>query len=268
MTIAEAVATMTKAMKVRVRPGTVDTLKCGRPGDELRGVVTTFMPTQAVLETAARTGANLVVCHEPLRYSHHDETDWLRGDPVANTKERFIRRHRLAIYRTHDTWHDRRPDGILEGQMVKLGWVPYQHPKGSRFLRLPRWSVRRIAEWAKRRLGAAGVRVVGDPDLVPRTVVYHSGFSGGRNLIADLRRPGVEALICGEDHEWESYEWVRDASQQGRRKALIVLGHSASEEAGMEHMARFLRPLLPVPVRFVPAGPSYQIIEPALKGRK
>jgi len=261
MTIGEAIRKMTKAMGVTPWKGTVDTLKCGRRGASLRGVVTTFMPTQEVLEKAARLGANLVVCHEPLRYTHLDKTRWLRGDPVYLAKKRFLDRHGIAVYRTHDTWHARRPDGILEGQLLALGWTRFQRPAGSRHLAFPRWSVRRIVESAKRRLGIRAVRVVGDPAMVPRRAVYHCGWSGARAHIDDLKRPGVEAVVCGEGFEWESYEWVRDAVQQGRRKALIVLGHEPSEEAGMEHLARWLRGILPgVPVRFISAGSSFRLL--------
>ena len=261
MTIGEAILAMTKAVGVTPWKGTVDTLKCGRPNDPVRGIVTTFMPTYAVIQAAAKLGANLVVTHEPLWYNHLDDTKWLRGDPVYAKKKRLLDRHRIAVYRTHDTWHARKPDGILEGQMERLDWARFQRPAGSRFLAFPRWSVRRIVESAKRGLGIGAVRLVGDPGMVPRRVAYHCGWSGARAHIDDLKRPGVEAVVCGEGFEWESYEWVRDAARQGRRAALIVLGHEPSEEAGMEHLARWLDGRFPgVPVWFVAAGSSFKLL--------
>ena len=45
------------------------------------------------------------------------------------------------------------------------------------------------------------------------------------------------------------------------RKAMIVLGHAASEEAGMAFFARWLAPKLPgVPVHFVPAGSAFRLL--------
>jgi putative NIF3 family GTP cyclohydrolase 1 type 2 len=68
-------------------------------------------------------------------------------------------------------------------------------------------------------------------------------------------RDDIDVVVCGETPEWETCEYVRDSAAAGRKKALIVLGHCDSEEAGMEYLAEWLRPLFPgVPVHFVPAG--------------
>lgn len=255
MTIGEAVRMITAGMRVRPRPRTVDVLKVGREGERLKGIAVSFMPTHAVITRAAARGANLLVVHEPLWYNHLDETDWLAGDPVAAAKRRLLARHGMAVYRAHDTWHDRQPDGVLEGMARALGWERYQLPRGSVLFTFPRWTVARIAASAKRTLGIPSVRVVGDPALRPRKVAFLVGAWGGRRHIATLRRRGVEALVCGEAPEWETYEYVRDAAAQGRRTALIVLGHAASEEAGMRHLAAKLETWLPgVPVSFIPAG--------------
>ena len=70
-----------------------------------------------------------------------------------------------------------------------------------------------------------------------------------------LRSDQVEVLLAGEVPEWETVEYVRDASAQGRHKALILLGHEVSEEDGMKQCAEDLRPLFPkLQVMFIPAG--------------
>lgn len=261
MTIGGAIRTMTAAMGVKARARTVDTLKTGDAGRELRGIATTFMPTTGVIRRAAARGANLLVCHEPLWYNHLDETDWLRGDRVRWAKLRLLKALGMAVYRAHDTWHDRRPDGILTGMLERLGWTRFSRPRDSTTLVFPRWTVARIVAVAKRKLGIPAVRVVGSLRLVPRRVAFLAGAWGGRNHIKSLRRPGVEALLCGEAPEWETYEYVRDAVAQGQRKALVVLGHAASEEAGMEYLARMLAPRFPgLSVVFVPAGLPYRMI--------
>jgi hypothetical protein len=51
-------------------------------------------------------------------------------------------------------------------------------------------------------------------------------------------------LIVGEVSEWETAEYIRDANLLGKKIALIVLGHSVSEEPGMEWMVDWLQPKL------------------------
>ena len=259
ISIGKAVEEIVRSFGVKPRPGTVDTLKIGSPRAPLRGIVTTFMPTMEVLGKTVRRGANLVVAHEPLWYNHRDETARFKRDPVYRAKRRLLLRHRLAVFRTHDTWHDRNPDGILEGMVRKLAWGEYRNGPGSRYFRFPGWTVRRIALAARRALGTSAVRVVGDPALAPRVVAFSCGFGGAARNVAELNRPGVGAVVCGEDHEWETYEYARDASFLGRKKALIVLGHAASEEAGMEYLAELLDGRFPgVAVWFIPSGSPYR----------
>ena len=54
------------------------------------------------------------------------------------------------------------------------------------------------------------------------------------------QRDDVEVLLAGETVEWETVEYTRDATDSGSRKALILLGHNNSEEAGMERLAPWL----------------------------
>ena len=71
----------------------------------------------------------------------------------------------------------------------------------------------------------------------------------------DLRRDDVDVVVCGEAPEWETCEYVRDAAFDGQKKAMIVLGHCDSVEAGMEYLVEWLADVLPgVPAHFVPAG--------------
>ena len=70
-----------------------------------------------------------------------------------------------------------------------------------------------------------------------------------------LQRNDVEVLVIGEVPEWETIEYVSDAAAEGKRKALILLGHIPSEQAGMENCAEWLKTFIKdVPVAFVPAS--------------
>ena len=70
--------------------------------------------------------------------------------------------------------------------------------------------------------------------------------------------PRVDALIAGEIREWESSEYARDVVNAGLGKALILVGRSLSEDAGMKVCADWLRTIVPeAPVRWLPAGDPY-----------
>ena len=73
--------------------------------------------------------------------------------------------------------------------------------------------------------------------------------------VAALRPDDIQLLIAGEASEWETVEYVRDASAQGRHKGLILLGHEVSEEPGMEKCAEDLRLVFPkLKVEHIVAG--------------
>jgi hypothetical protein len=63
-------------------------------------------------------GANLIIAHEPVFYSHLDQTDWLRRDTVYNAKRRLLDEHHIVVWRFHDYWHMHQPDGILTGVLL------------------------------------------------------------------------------------------------------------------------------------------------------
>jgi putative NIF3 family GTP cyclohydrolase 1 type 2 len=99
------------------------------------------------------------------------------------------------------------------------------------------------------------MRLEGNPNLELTQVAVLPGSAGLAKQVWALSQPGVEVLIAGEASEWETVEYVRDAVEQGRPKALVLLGHEVSEEPGMESCARDLRVLFPVVrVDHIPAG--------------
>src|SRR4051794_739129 len=57
------------------REQTVDTIKAGDPETPVTGIATTMMATFDVLRRASAAGANLVITHEPVFYTHLDSTE-------------------------------------------------------------------------------------------------------------------------------------------------------------------------------------------------
>ena len=242
-----------------VDPNTVDTFKAGDPETPVTGIATTFLATYAVLQEAVASGANLIITHEPTFYNHLDQTGFLKGDPVFEQKMAYIQAHHLVIWRFHDEWHERKPDGIIEGFALAVGWEKYRRPYEENIFTLPPTTVGQLAADLQARLNSRIIRVVGDPLLRVTDVAYLPGASGENKEVKELERDDVQVLVAGEAREWETVEYVRDAAAEGRHKALILLGHEVSEEPGMEYCARWLRTLFPgVTVAFIPAGEPFQ----------
>jgi putative NIF3 family GTP cyclohydrolase 1 type 2 len=83
-------------------------------------------------------------------------------------------------------------------------------------------------------------------------VAFLPGAGGSQRQIQILERDDVEALMIGEVPEWETVEYVADATSEGKHKALLLLTHIPSEQAGMEECARWLKGFVTeVPVEFV-----------------
>jgi putative NIF3 family GTP cyclohydrolase 1 type 2 len=85
-------------------------------------------------------------------------------------------------------------------------------------------------------------------------VGFSPGAAGAQAETQALERDDVQVLLVGETREWETVEYAADAVSQGRKKALIVIGHIPSEQNGMEECTRWLREFVKqAPVEFVPA---------------
>ena len=259
-TIQEVIDTILKAMPKVPLQGTVDTVKSGDPTQPVTGIVTTFLASHAVIRRAIELGANLIITHEPTFYNHRDKVVWLAGDSVYGAKRQLLEENGIVVWRFHDYWHSCQPDGIITGVIRQLGWEKYVVPDARFFpiFALPPTTVRDLALYLKGKLGAQIVRVVGSLEMICHRAGLAVGASGGRWHIQFLGKEDVNVLIAGEVSEWETVEYVRDAVTAGKAKALVLLGHANSEEAGMENCADWLKGFITeVPVQFVPAGDPF-----------
>ena len=68
----------------------------------------------------------------------------------------------------------------------------------------------------------------------------------------------LDLAICGDITEWTLSAYVRDAAALGMNKAMLVLGHERSEEAGMEYLGEWLKDITAdIPVLFIDAGEPF-----------
>lgn len=235
---------------------TVDTLKYGKSHQHVSKIAVCFMPTYAVIQEAISLGADLLICHEGLFYSHHDHSLTKRGD-IYQQKQQLIRESGLAILRLHDYIHRYPTDGIMKGMIDLLEWNAYvkEHHEAASVFEVPEQTLSDMIKHFKVKLGLEYVRYIGDLQLPVRKIAILVGNRGsGEHTISLFEEDKVDLAVYGEGPEWETPEYVRDANRLGKDKAVILLGHLESEEPGMVYLAGLLRKKYPdITVEYLPS---------------
>ncbi|ETT59224.1 NGG1-interacting factor 3 [Paenibacillus sp. FSL R7-277] len=252
------------AAGIQLPVNTVDKLEPDAAGTEVQGIVTAFAASQYVVEQAARLGANLVITHEGVFYSHQGHGSALEQDSVYQEKSALISSSGVGIYRFHDTIHRYALDGIVEGLLQELEWEAYveRHLPEVSILSIPEMTVSGVAEYLKQKLNIPYVRVAGNLSATCSRVGVLVGYRGnGHSVIPMYEQESLDLVIAGEGPEWEVPEYIRDAVRQGKDRALIMLGHAESEAPGMKLLAaRLARQFPDVPVHYIQEQPVFQIV--------
>ncbi|PWU10172.1 MAG: hypothetical protein C5B51_04745 [Terriglobia bacterium] len=255
LTAGQVVERIQKQVRIPWNPKTYrDTFKIGGPEMPVNGIVSTFMSTLDVLQRAVASGKNMIVTHEPTFWSDADEVKDLGGDPMYQFKLAFAQKNNLVVWRFHDHWHARKPDGIFEGWNRALGWEQYQAAGDQRVWNIPPATLESVAQHVAKVLDSRSVRVIGDPQLKVSKVGRGAHTLAGNMAVL----PNVDLLLVSEAREWDSIEYVRDAVLAGEKKGMILISHEAGEEAGMDNCAKWLRSFITeVPVEFIATGDAF-----------
>jgi putative NIF3 family GTP cyclohydrolase 1 type 2 len=257
-TAEQIIAEIIKNTGSSIIPNTVDVIKEGDPKTQVKGVITCMFATMDVLKQAVAKNCNLIIAHEPLYYNHLDVTEKLQNDPVYLEKRKYISDHKLVIWRFHDYIHSMKPDGIATGMVAKLGWKNYLVKGETNQFLLPETTLNDLLKNLKQVFPKNAFYVIGNTDMKLTRVSLAEGAPGSATHIRLLEDNNVDVVLAGEAQQWESYEYARDAVDQGRKKAIIFLGHINSEEAGMEYCAQWLKTFLTnMPVNYVECGSSF-----------
>lgn len=256
ITVGQVIDRIKTQVGIPWREQTVDNLIAGTADLPVKGIASTMMATLDGLQRAAAKGLNLVITHEPTYYSHQDRIEPVEKDALYQLKRDFIRDHGMAVFHFHDHWHGRRPDGIATGMIRELGWEKNHDAENPRLFTFPQMTLARLAQEMAAKLAIRTMRVIGDPQLAVRRVMASWGNVSLMPGVPFLAQADV--LVVGETHEWELVEYVQDAITSGQKKALIILGHLISEQAGMKYCAEWLKGFIrEVPVEFLAASEPY-----------
>jgi putative NIF3 family GTP cyclohydrolase 1 type 2 len=259
VTARQIVERIQKNVGIPWREQTVDNFKDGsNPDAPVTGIATTMVATFDLLHRAAAAKRNLIIVHEPVYYSNTDDPKDLASDPMFRLKRDFVASNNLSVFRFHDHWHGRKPDGIIEGMAIGLGWKKYQNPDNARLFLLPETTLKALALEIRDQLKVRAVRVVGDPQTRVSRAAFNPGSTGLNLVMRYFSGTDVDVLVCGEPGEWNTVEYARDSIAAGKKKGMIILGHDMSEERGMEECSRWLKTFVTeVPIEFMPAGEAF-----------
>jgi len=254
----DLIETIIKNTGSAIVPNTVDVIIEGSPETQVKGIVTCMFATMDVLRKAVKENNNLIIVHEPLYYNHFDNTEQFQNDSVYLEKKKFIDDHKLVIWRFHDYIHRIQPDAILSGMVEKFGWEKHSVVDNPFKFSFPQMTLKDLLQNLKTTFPENGFHVVGDPEMNLSNVVFVPGASGSNAQIKQLQDSSVDVVVAGEVPQWETYEYVRDAVEQGRKKAIVFIGHINSEENGMKFCAEWLSEFVKdIPITYIECGSSY-----------
>ena len=153
-------------------PTTVDNIVGGDANTKVYGIATTTMATLEVLESAVKSGKNMVISHETPYYFHPDKTDDIKGDATLSYKLEYIRKNNIAIFHMHDHWHHRQPDGIATGMVKEMSWQKYVDPDDNKKFTFPDETLEVFSRGLQEKLQLrARFGVIGRPSMqVPRSI--------------------------------------------------------------------------------------------------
>ncbi len=251
---------------------TTDVVKYGDPEQECTGIVVTCFASVNVIRRAAELGANLIIAHEPLFWSHEDTTDYLADSQIFQEKRQLLEDGGIVVWRDHDHIHGGSPidpplDGIYYGIMKELGWEDYLigSEKKPLLFQLPETDATELGLYLKEKLNLNGIRISGDPHArVPKVFLWEHIIDRDAQASAKLLKvdqEDIDAIIPLEVIDWTVCAYMRDASQLGHPKIVYNIGHFNFEEIGMKYMVRYLPQLVgDVPVHFVQSGDAFDFI--------
>ena len=213
--------------------------------EEITGILCAVDTTAAVVEEAAKLGANLILSHHPLLFRPLRNIDV--GSRVGGIVASALKR-RISIFSAHTNW-DAAPGGISWALARELGLEPLEPllpvdgfsgaGMGVVAESHSPLSVTSLVSQLKNGLGSAVTSCVGDTDNHRRIALM-----GGSGTIGIGRASATGAtLYITADVR---YHDAQEAEAAGL--SLLVIDHGASERPGMSELGTILASRLAAPV--------------------
>jgi putative NIF3 family GTP cyclohydrolase 1 type 2 len=226
---------------------TCDRVLHGSADAEVRGIATTWIPTNKVIAEAASRDLNLIVSHEPLFYDRKPPYGLMgtdAGEAVMARKRRLLNEASITVIRCHDVW-DRMPTiGIPDSWAAWLGFETEPRPVES-YHKVCLTGARPLASVAAQirekvaRLGQDWLLVFGDGDKQVNRLAIGTGAI---TRLSEMHALGVDAALLTDDGmtTWEAGYFSADTGFP-----IVIVNHATAEKPGMMAMRRYLADLHP-----------------------
>jgi putative NIF3 family GTP cyclohydrolase 1 type 2 len=220
---------------------TVDTIKSGDADREVTKAGVCWFAAMDTIRAAHEAGCELLICHEPVFWTHEAaETFWRDKEPGLS-KSRFLKATGMIILRAHDTWDQWPEEGIRDSWAAFLGLTErictsVDHNFHAIYA-VPAQTLHAFARHVAdrvRALGEDGVRVMGDPERIIAQPAVGVGCIGPDR---DIVESGADVLVLCYDGA--PYWAVRERLYE-MGAAIITVEHGTSEMPGLENLCRHL----------------------------
>lgn len=239
----------------------------GKPNDEVKGILTTWMASPEALSYAADNGLNLIVCHEPLYWVENEDPPLYRSPgpyrkPLNwerhpnNVIKKIVEDANLTVLRIH-FGIDRLYIYDAFAEAMGLGKV-VAGDVYEKVYELPcKMKLYELVEDIQKKTGLSSIRYVGDKMKTIEKVGNcwgGVGLSSNQYYARSTIQNGADAIICGEMDEFAMFF----AQQCGT--ALIETSHVLSENFGIKLFSDKLAiEFTQVPVKFHEVKLPYQV---------
>lgn len=254
---------------------TRDKVLYGDVNQECTGIVTTVFASVEVIQKAHEMGANLIIVHEALFWNHGDHEEWLleSQNETYLAKKKLLDDYKIVVWRNHDYVHSGIPmedgsysDGIFYGFAKEMGWEQYSlgNPESLLTFQIPEVDATELAHELINKLNLEGARIIGDPKAKVSKVRIPFHIHGDANeLITDMDKGEIDALLAMELVDFSISEYVRDSSMLNRNKVIISVGHFNMEEPGMKYMSTYIPMAVEenIPCHFIQSGDTYHYVK-------
>lgn len=252
----------------------VDKIIVGREDTEIKKIGTCWMAYFELIQRAYQQGVNVLVCHEPVFYSHHDlevrerEFDWAERrlglkkgqnayDKMIEEKKEWILEHGMTIIRCHDVLDKIQGFGIPFALGRALGFCDEDIIRSEKFFNVYRTPEKTALDTAKniaeclKRFGQPGVAFYGDPKRMVNSVAIGTGCFCDPIQLMELEADFYLA-IDDSIRTWIQTTYARDSGLP-----LAVINHGTSEEPGVALLSEYLKNTTGIDVEHFPCGCSY-----------